>query len=99
MPTISLEDVAKIAALARLGLTATGLKQAAADLEQVLQHFAVIQNIDTEEVAASEDVTGKSNVSREDVEKADDLSSAGELLSRAPDQADEQIKVRAIFED
>lgn len=97
MPTISLEDVAKIAALARLGLTDAELKRTAADLEKILANFAAIQKLNTDQAALSDDVSGKTNVSREDVVDSQALCDSGKLMSLAPDVAEEQFKVKAVF--
>lgn len=97
MPTISSEDVAKIATLARLGLTDAELKQTAADLEKILANFAAIQKLNTDRAALSDDVSGKTNVSREDVVDSQVLCDSGKLMSLAPDVAEGQFKVKAVF--
>lgn len=92
------EEVKKIAALARVGLTDQETKKASHDLGNILDHFSVIQKIDTKDVPTSDDVTGLNNVTREDTADADALCTAEALLKAAPETKDNQFKVKAIFE-
>jgi aspartyl-tRNA(Asn)/glutamyl-tRNA(Gln) amidotransferase subunit C len=95
---LSRADVAKIAALARIPLTGGAVEQARRDLTGVLAHFAQIQQVATEKVATSDDVTGLKNVTRADNVNQDELCSVETLLSAAPARSDNHIKVKAVFE-
>jgi len=92
------EEVKKVAHLGRLGLSEEELSRAAQQISSILDHFSQIQKIDTKGVPTSDDVTGLKNVTREDEAKPDDLCTAQELLERAPETQNGQIKVKAIFE-
>lgn len=95
---ITPEEVQKIAALARLGLTEQEQERAATQISGILDHFSVIQKIDTKDVPTSDDVTGLSNVTRDDEAHAEALCATDAILEAAPELKDKQIKVKAIFD-
>ena len=97
MAQISPEEVKRIAALARLGVTNTEVAKATKDLGNVLEHFSEIQTIDTKNVPTSDDVTGLNNITREDVADPNNLCHAEELLKNAPETKDKHFKVKAVF--
>ena len=96
--TISRQEVERIAKLSRLGLTDEEISQAAKDLGGVLGHFSEIQKINTTGVKTSDDVTGLTNVTRDDEATSESLCSAQTLLGNAPDTHQGQVKVKAVFE-
>jgi aspartyl-tRNA(Asn)/glutamyl-tRNA(Gln) amidotransferase subunit C len=99
MPTshISTDQVKRVAELARVGLTDTEIIQATKDLSNILSHFATIQDIDTQNVPTSDDITGLKNITRIDEATPETLCSHADLLAAAPDIQSNQIKVKAIF--
>lgn len=92
------EEVRKIAALARLGLTDEELARASAQISGILDHFSIIQKIDTQGVPTSDDVTGLQNVTREDNAKAEALCATEAVLKGAPELKENQFKVKAVFD-
>lgn len=96
-PTITKEDVAKIADLARLQLTDEELSAATADLKNILAHFAAIQAIDTTGVPTADDASGRSNVTRSDKAAPEELATHKELLEAAPQVKDNHVQVKAVF--
>lgn len=96
--TITPQDVSKIAGLARLGLTADEQTRAAAQISGILEHFSVIQKIDTKGIPTSDDVTGLSNVTRDDNAQAEILCTTDAVLDNAPELKNKQLKVKAVFE-
>jgi len=96
--TITTKEVERIAKLARLGLTKAEIKQATKDLSDVLGHFSQIQSIDTTDTPTSDDVTGLTNVTREDKPSQDNLCDTQTLLDNAPDTHGGQIKVKSVFD-
>lgn len=96
-PTITAEEVASIAKLARLALTDEEIAAATADLANVLDHFAAIQEIDTTGVPTADDASGLVNKTRQDVAAKEALASHDDLLAAAPDTQDGHIKVKAVF--
>ena len=97
MPKISEEEVQRIAKLARLGVTDEEVTAATHDLGNVLENFAQIQSIETKDVPMATDTSGLTNITREDEAAAEVLASHEELLERAPDTKDRQLKVKAVF--
>ena len=95
---ISQADVKKMAELARLGLSSQELKQATKDLQSIFEHFAIIQQIDTNGVPTTDDITGLKNVVRTDQAQPEVLSQTDELLEAMPETKDRQLKVKKIFE-
>ena len=91
------EQVSQIARLARLSLTDQETISLASDLAAILSHFANLQDIDTNAVPTADDVTGRHNVTRDDVVQADQLCSPSDLLSRAPETQNNLVKVKAVF--
>jgi aspartyl/glutamyl-tRNA(Asn/Gln) amidotransferase C subunit len=97
MATISQADVERVAQLGRLLLTDTELREAAVTLNSILDYFSAIQSIDTSVVAPATDVSGLTNVTRQDVVGAS-LATPEELLARAPEHVRSHIQVQAVFE-
>ena len=95
---ITEEEVRRIAQLARLGLSDDEVARATQDLQGVLDHFSTIQAIDTEGVPMASDASGLKNVAREDEAAAEALAAHAEVLERAPERKDGQLKVKAIFD-
>ncbi len=95
---ISEEEVRRIAALARLGLTDEEVTKAAADLQSVLQHFSQLQDIDTTDVPMAADASGLKNVMRKDEAKPEALAKHEVMLEAAPETKDGQVKAKAVFE-
>ena len=97
MTKISKEEVENIAKLARIGLTKEEISQATEDLSGVLEHFSEIQKIDTSDTETADDITGLSNITRDDEVAGEALCDTGTLLENAPDTHKGQIKVKAVF--
>lgn len=95
---ITEEEVRRIAALARLGLTDDEVMQATSDLQGVLGHFSKIQAIDTAGVPMASDVSALHNVARADAVEDEALATHDELLALAPETRDRQLRVPAVFE-
>lgn len=94
---ITSAEVSRIADLARLGITPSEAKQAAEKLDQILENFSKIQDVDTAQVPPADDVSGRENVQRPDEAQPEVLCSHAALLSAAPDTHAGHIKVKAIF--
>ena len=94
---ITKQDVVKVSQLSRLGMSEEEIARATQDLGNILEHFAVIQQTDTDGIPTSDDVTGLQNVTREDKARPEDLCSADALLEQAPQTHNRYVKVKAIF--
>ncbi|MEK7189190.1 MAG: Asp-tRNA(Asn)/Glu-tRNA(Gln) amidotransferase subunit GatC [Patescibacteria group bacterium] len=93
---ISSEEVKKIASLARLELSEDEVAQYAEQLSAILDYVGQLGEVDTENAAVTSQVTGLSNVMRED--KVDACDEPGELVGLAPEHEKGFVKVKAVFE-
>jgi len=91
---ISVDDVAKVARLARLDLSADELDRATTQLSAMLEHFADIDELDLSDVVAMTQPYPLTNVLREDV-PAPGLD-RDEVLAAAPEVEDHRFKVPPI---
>jgi|YNPBryBLVA2012_1023415.scaffolds.fasta_scaffold00251_15 aspartyl-tRNA(Asn)/glutamyl-tRNA(Gln) amidotransferase subunit C len=64
---LTLEEVSNVAFLARLALPEEELRRLAGHLNQIIEHFAALQELDTTDVEPTERVLPMVNVYREDV--------------------------------
>ncbi|NOS68068.1 MAG: Asp-tRNA(Asn)/Glu-tRNA(Gln) amidotransferase subunit GatC [Candidatus Peribacteraceae bacterium] len=91
MTQLTGDQVRHIAKLARLQLTDAEVEKFAKELTSILQYVDMLQEVDTKNVQPTAQVTGQSNVFREDVIRRDGTS-ADSLLSCSPlPLADHQI--------
>lgn len=94
--TITEAEVKKVASLARLDLTEKEVATYTEQLSAILGYVGELQSVDTENIRLTSQVTGLSNVMREDKVKAGDNSKA--LVDMAPGHKNNLIKVKAVFE-
>lgn len=64
--SLSIEDVRRVAELARLGMDDAELAVMHEDLSSMLEHINLLHQIDTDGVAPTIQVTGMTNIWRED---------------------------------
>lgn len=96
MSSISIDDVKKLAKLSALTVTDDEAKSLQKELEEILSFVGQLSEVDTEGVEPTYQVTGLSNVWRED-KIVDYGVSQEELLKNAPDTQDGQIKVKRVL--
>lgn len=93
---ITKQEVKKIAALARLDLSVQEVETYAEQLSAILGYVGELQSVNTDNVKITSQVTGLSNVMREDkVEPCDNME---EIIKMAPASENNLIKVKAVFE-
>ena len=100
MSTISRDEVARLAKLARLALTDSELDSFAGQIDAILGYVGQIQAVDVTGVAATENPVkgeGHANVTRPDV-VAPSLAQA-DALAEAPSVVDERFAVPQILGD
>ena len=90
------EEVQKIARLARLELTSEELGKYAKQLSNILEFVNTLQELDTKDVEITAQVTGLTNVFREDV-VVEPGSSHDDLLSQVPELENGGVKVKSVF--
>ena len=98
MVLISKEEVQRIAALARVGLTDEEVVRATKDLSGVLDHFSAIQDIATNDAPMAADVSGLKNISRNDGVQANVLCDTQALMDAAPATSQNHVQVHGVFE-
>jgi len=93
---LSSEDVLNIARLARLGLTEDEVEQLMEQLSHLLEHFEVLQQVDTTDVPPTAHSIVLQTVVRDD-EVAESLP-PDQVLANAPQKEDGFFRVKAVLE-
>jgi len=94
---VTIEDVEKVALLARLRFSEAEKHKLLSELNKILAYFEKLQELDTENVPPTSHVLPLKNVFREDV--VTPPMAREKLLANAPDQAMGHFKVPQIIED
>jgi aspartyl-tRNA(Asn)/glutamyl-tRNA(Gln) amidotransferase subunit C len=94
--TLSRDDVAHVAMLARLGLSDEEMDRYGAQLDAILQAISKLNEVDTSAVQETAQVGGLVNVWREDEPRPS--IGADRALANAPDRGDGMFRVGAIQE-
>ncbi len=96
MTEISLEEVARVARLARLGLQEEELRRLAGQLSQILSAFAKLQELDTTGVEPTAHAIPLHNVFRRDERRPSLPQQAA--LANAPAEQDGYFRVPRILD-
>lgn len=94
---LSIEEVRKIALLSRLKLSPEEEKRHAETISTVLEFVAELNEVDTEGVEPTAQVTGLEDVWRDDISR--DCVYKKELLAQMPQVENNLLKVPAVFKD
>jgi len=89
------EDIEYLGNLARIGLTEEEKVQFAKELEKIIYYVSQLSEVATEKIAPVWHVLPVTSVFRQD--KMENSSSAEEILSGAPERADNFFKVPKII--
>lgn len=95
--SITIEEVRKIAKLARLELTPAEEQRHAETISVVLDYMKILNEVDTEGVEPTAQVTGLLNITR--VDKAVDCKIIKELLAQMPKVKMEELVVPGVFNE
>jgi len=93
---ISREEVLYIARLARLGLSEDDVKKFSEQLSNLLEHFEMLQQVDTSGIAPT-----AQSISLQNVMKPDEVTPSlpqSEILDNAPQRDGNLFKVKAVLE-
>ena len=93
---LSREEVLHIARLARIGLSEEDVAKFQEQLSEILDHFQVLQQLDTEDVPPTSHPLALESVMRED-EVAPSLAKE-DVLANAPVVEGDAFRVRAVLE-
>lgn len=93
---LSREEVLHIARLARIALTEAEVTRMSDQLSNLLEHFEVLQQVDTTGVEPTAQSVALQSVMREDVVAPS--MSAEDVLANAPRREGDLFRVRAVLE-
>lgn len=96
MAKLKRDDILKLAQLARLDLTEEEVTEFTGELSEILQYVEQLQSVDVTGLAPTNQVTGLTNVTRQD-EIVDYGYEPKELLKNVPLLQDDLIKVKRIL--
>lgn len=96
MADLSREDIIKLAALARLDLADDEIAEYSQELTAILHYVEQLQGVDVDGLKPTNQVTGLTNVTRDDVQKDYGYQPA-ELLKNVPAVENDQIKVKRMI--
>ena len=94
--TLTQEEVRHIAWLARLAVSEDDIERFRVDLSAILEHFTVLQGLNTDDVPAAAHASLLTTIVREDAVR-DSLTSA-EVLANAPREEDSLFSVPTILD-
>ncbi len=95
---LSKDEIQHIAKLARLELTDAELEKYGGQLSAVLNYVDQLKEVDVKGVEPTAQVTGMTNVLREDEARDWDKAEIEEALKDAPEREGRFIKVKRIIE-
>ena len=96
MSKLTREDVLKLAQLARLELSEAEIEEYRSELSDILQYVEHLQSVDIDGLEPTQQVTGLTNVTRQDV-IADYGYGPKDLQKNLPDVDDNEIKVKRMI--
>lgn len=96
MADLSRDDILKLATLARLDLTDEEVTEYSRELTAILQYVEQLQNVDVTGLQPTNQVTGLTNVTRDDTIK-DYGYDPRELLKNVPVVENDHLKVRRMI--
>ncbi len=95
--SLTIAEVEHVAKLARLGLSEEETERMRDELSSILEHIAVLQELDTDQIPPTAQVNALSNVLRDD-EIRPSLPQA-EALSNAPLSRNGFLEVKAVMDN
>lgn len=96
MAKLSLDEIQKVATLARIELSDAELEVASNEISSILDFVDTIQNTDTAGVEPTSQVTGLTDVWREDLVVKCTVAPKL-LLASAPDMQDGYVRVKKVL--
>lgn len=96
MADLTQKDVLKLAALAKLKLSDDEIDAYTSELDQILHYVEQLKDVDVSGLEPTNQVTGLTNVMRED-EITTYVASPGDLLQNVPHREHNLIKVKRVL--
>lgn len=97
MSKLSKDEVLKVVILGRIGLAKEMLERFTGELQEVIAYVRQLDKVDTSKIEPTSQVTGLSNVFRED--KARPSIPSDKALSNAPSEHNGFFKVKPVLEE
>lgn len=94
---ISQKDVEHIAKLARIELNEKEKEKFSQELSLILDYIKQLNEVDTDDVEPTSQVTGISNALRDD-ESVNNLNNQDKIIEQFPERKETLLKVKAILE-
>ncbi len=94
---VTVQEVEHIAKLARLSLTEQELDTYATQLSGIFSYMTVLDEVDTESIPQTCQVTGLEDVTREDVALPISAEQRAALIHEFPEKVGDLLKVQAVF--
>ncbi len=94
---LSREEVVHIAALCRITMTDEEIARMQDQLSNILQQLEVLKKLDTEQVPPTAQPVEMRNVLRDDAPRPS--LPREDILRNAPQQQEDQLRIRAVLED
>jgi len=99
MSKLTKDDVAHVADLAKLNLSESEITEFLPQLSSIIEYIASLNEVDTEGVAPTAQVTGLTNVYRNDEINSIGILSQDEALSGTDKMHNGYFKVKAILSE
>lgn len=96
MTTLTDDDIRSLAVLSAISVTDEEVENLRGDLSNILDYVKQLDELDTDGVAPTYQVTGLANVSRKD-EIVDASVTREQLIALAPEEKEHQIKVPKVL--
>jgi aspartyl-tRNA(Asn)/glutamyl-tRNA(Gln) amidotransferase subunit C len=96
MAQLKRDDIVRLAQLARVDLSEEEIEEFAGELSEILQYVEQLQSVDVADLRPTNQVTGLTNVTRED-EIIEYGYKPKDLLKNVPTVQDDLIKVKRII--
>ncbi len=90
------EEIKHIALLARLGISEDEVEKFRGQLSDILENFAVLQEVDTTDIQPTFQVTGMRNVTS--VDEITPSLPQNKIMENAPRREDGFFKIKAVLE-
>lgn len=96
--SISIKDTEHIAKLSRLELSESEKKKFSKELSSILNYIEQLKEVDTDKVEPTAQVTGLTNITREDkVDQTESKKTREQILENAPMRDGDFVKVKSVF--
>ncbi|MFH1671530.1 MAG: Asp-tRNA(Asn)/Glu-tRNA(Gln) amidotransferase subunit GatC [Candidatus Portnoybacteria bacterium] len=97
MAKLTKKEVEHVAKLARLGLTGQEKEKLTKELSAILDFFEKLNEVKTDKIEPTAQVTGLENVSRQDKGRKKTERETQKLLDLAPEIEERRVKVKAVL--